>query len=174
MSDPQAEAPLLRVLEGKGFRPVGGTADVKVDVRIVAATNRDLEQEVAEGRFREDLYYRLNVVSIRIPPLRERREDIPELVEYLLRRHAQTLGKRISGLTHEAMQLVLDAIERSGDGSKESVISALFDTKDRDSVLGTYSIDENGDTTLTDYGVYTIDGGELTFDTTVEAEAATE
>ena len=71
---------------------------------------------------------------------------------------------------YEAARLALDAIERSGTGSKEDIVAALFDTKDRESVLGTYSIDENGDTTLTDYGVYTIDGGELTFDSTIKAE----
>ncbi len=71
---------------------------------------------------------------------------------------------------YEAMRLALDAIERSGTGEKEDIIAALFDTKDRASVLGTYSIDENGDTTLTDYGVYTIDGGQLTFDSTIKAE----
>jgi branched-chain amino acid transport system substrate-binding protein len=73
---------------------------------------------------------------------------------------------------YEAMRLVLDAIERSGTGNKEDIVKALFDTKDRESVLGTYSIDENGDTTLTDYGVYTIDGGELKFDSTIKAQAA--
>jgi branched-chain amino acid transport system substrate-binding protein len=71
---------------------------------------------------------------------------------------------------YEAMRLALDAIERSGTGNKEDIIKALFETQDRSSVLGTYSIDENGDTTLTDYGVYTIDGGELTFDSTIKAE----
>jgi branched-chain amino acid transport system substrate-binding protein len=72
---------------------------------------------------------------------------------------------------YEAARLALDAIERSGTGSKEDIIKALFETKDRESVLGTYSIDENGDTTLTDYGVYTIEGGELTFDSTIKAQA---
>ncbi|HET8757089.1 MAG TPA: branched-chain amino acid ABC transporter substrate-binding protein [Solirubrobacteraceae bacterium] len=72
---------------------------------------------------------------------------------------------------YEAMRLALDAIERSGDGSRENIIKALFETKDRESVLGTYSIDENGDTTLTDYGVYTIDGGSLQFDSTIKAQA---
>jgi branched-chain amino acid transport system substrate-binding protein len=71
---------------------------------------------------------------------------------------------------YEAMRLALDAIERSGSGNKEDIIKALFETQDRSSVLGTYSIDENGDTTLTDYGVYTIDGGELTFDSTIKAQ----
>jgi branched-chain amino acid transport system substrate-binding protein len=73
---------------------------------------------------------------------------------------------------YEAMRLAMDAIERSGTGNKEDIVKALFETKDRSSVLGTYSIDENGDTTLTDYGVYTIDGGELTFDSTIKAEGA--
>jgi branched-chain amino acid transport system substrate-binding protein len=72
---------------------------------------------------------------------------------------------------YEAMRLALDAIERSGSGKKEDIVKALFDTKDRQSVLGTYSIDENGDTTLTDYGVYSIKGGELTFDSTIKAQA---
>ena len=72
---------------------------------------------------------------------------------------------------YEAMQLALDAIKRSGTGSKEDVLKAIFDTKDRSSVLGTYSINENGDTTLTDYGVYTIGGGELEFDQTIKAAA---
>jgi branched-chain amino acid transport system substrate-binding protein len=71
---------------------------------------------------------------------------------------------------YEAMRLALDAIQRSGDGSKESVVKALFETKDHQSVLGTYSIDENGDTTLTDYGVYTVKGGELQFDKTIKAQ----
>jgi branched-chain amino acid transport system substrate-binding protein len=71
---------------------------------------------------------------------------------------------------YEAMRLVLDAIERSGTGDKADVLTALFDTQDRASVLGTYSIDDNGDTTLTDYGVYTIEDGELVFDQTIKAE----
>jgi branched-chain amino acid transport system substrate-binding protein len=71
---------------------------------------------------------------------------------------------------YEAMRLALDAIERSGTGEKEDIVKALFETKDRSSVLGTYSIDENGDTTLTDYGIYTVEGGELTFDQTVKAQ----
>ena len=70
---------------------------------------------------------------------------------------------------YEAMRLALDSIERSGSGAKEDVLKALFETKDRESVLGTYSIDENGDTTLTDYGIYTVDNGELTFDQTIKA-----
>jgi DNA-binding NtrC family response regulator len=101
------QAKLLRAIEQKEILPVGANEPIHVETRVLAATNKDLLKEVESGRFREDLYYRLNVVCIRIPPLRERREDIPDLVEFLLSRHARTLGKRISGVTHEAMQLLL-------------------------------------------------------------------
>jgi DNA-binding NtrC family response regulator len=101
------QAKLLRAIEQKEILPVGANEPVRVEARVLAATNKDLLKEVEAGRFREDLYYRLNVVCISIPPLRERREDIPDLVEFLLARHARALGKRISGVTHEAMQLLL-------------------------------------------------------------------
>ena len=79
---------LLRVLQQREVTPVGAAHPVPVDVQIIAATNRDLESEVAEGRFREDLYYRLNMVELRVPPLRDRVEDIPELIEFFSRRFA--------------------------------------------------------------------------------------
>jgi DNA-binding NtrC family response regulator len=101
------QAKLLRAIEQKEVLPVGADEPVRVEVRVLAATNKDLLKEVEAGRFREDLYYRLNVVCIHIPPLRQRREDIPDLVDFLLARHARVLGKRISGVTHEAMQLLL-------------------------------------------------------------------
>jgi DNA-binding NtrC family response regulator len=101
------QAKLLRAIEQKEILPIGANEPVCVEARVLAATNKDLLKEVESGRFRDDLYYRLNVVCISIPPLRERREDIPDLVEFLLSRHARTLGKRISGVTHEAMQLLL-------------------------------------------------------------------
>jgi DNA-binding NtrC family response regulator len=98
---------LLRAIEQKEIMPVGANEPVQVEARVLAATNKDLPREVEAGRFREDLYYRLNVVCIRIPALRERREDIPALVEYLLAGHARVLGKRITGVTHEAMQILM-------------------------------------------------------------------
>jgi DNA-binding NtrC family response regulator len=101
------QAKLLRAIEHKEVLPVGANEPVHVEARVLAATNKDLLKEVEAGRFREDLYYRLNVVCIHLPPLRDRREDIPALVEHLLARHAETLGKRFRGVTHEAMQLLL-------------------------------------------------------------------
>jgi DNA-binding NtrC family response regulator len=107
---PQAtQAKLLRAIEQKEVLPVGANEPVRVEARVLAATNKDLWKEVEAGRFREDLFYRLNVVRIHVPALRERREDIPALVEHLLRRHAQALGKHIRGVTPEAMQLLLAA-----------------------------------------------------------------
>jgi transcriptional regulator with PAS, ATPase and Fis domain len=101
------QAKLLRAIEQKEVMPVGANEPLLVQVRILAATNKNLPREVEQGRFREDLYYRLNVVSIAIPPLRQRREDIPDLVDFLLAKHARTLGKRIGGVSHEAMRILL-------------------------------------------------------------------
>src|SRR5262249_23296798 len=95
------QAKLLRAVEHKEVLPIGANEPVPVEARVLAATNKDLRKAVEDGRFREDLFYRLNVVRIDLPPLRQRREDIPELIEFLLARHARTLGKRISGVTHE-------------------------------------------------------------------------
>ena len=94
---------LLRFLQERTFERVGGNETLKVDVRIIAASNRDLKQRIAEGHFREDLYYRLNVVTLEIPPLRERASDIPELAMFFVRRYAQENGKRIEGLSDEAL-----------------------------------------------------------------------
>ncbi|MCL4500742.1 MAG: sigma-54 dependent transcriptional regulator [Deltaproteobacteria bacterium] len=102
------QAKMLRVLQEKEFEPVGATRTIKVDVRVIAATNKDLLQEVQSGRFREDLYYRLNVVSLTIPPLRERREDIPLLAEYFLKVYAEKNRRTIKGLE----PAVLDAFQR--------------------------------------------------------------
>lgn len=101
------QAKLLRAIEQKEVLPVGANEPVRVEARVLAATNKDLTREVEQGRFREDLYYRLNVVVVALPPLRERREDIPELVEHLVAKQAAALGKRVTGVTHEAMQLLL-------------------------------------------------------------------
>jgi two-component system response regulator PilR (NtrC family) len=99
---------LLRVLQNREFKRVGGTEDIHVDVRIIAATNKDLEKAVKEKRFREDLYYRLNVIQIKLPSLRERREDIPVLAAHFLKRYSEELNKNISGISPEALHLFLN------------------------------------------------------------------
>jgi PAS domain S-box-containing protein len=101
---PDAQAKLLRVLQEREFDPVGGTAPVKADVRVIAATNRDLAAEVRAKRFREDLHYRLNVFPVRLPPLRERRDDIPLLVHFLLGKFAPRVGKPFDEVTRATMQ----------------------------------------------------------------------
>jgi transcriptional regulator with PAS, ATPase and Fis domain len=99
---------LLRVLQDREFERLGGTKTLKVDVRLVAATNRDLRAALEEGTFREDLYYRLNVVAIDIPPLRDHKEDIPALAEFFLERYAKESAKPITGITPEAMKRLMD------------------------------------------------------------------
>jgi two-component system response regulator PilR (NtrC family) len=94
---------LLRAIQSRTIRRVGGNEDQKIDVRLIAATNRNLEKMVADGTFREDLYYRLNVLMLTTPPLRERREDIPILVEHFFKKCAAKFGKELQGVTPEAM-----------------------------------------------------------------------
>jgi DNA-binding NtrC family response regulator len=101
------QAKLLHVIEDREFERVGGTRPIKVDVRLIAATNRDLEQQVKGGKFREDLFFRLNVVSIKLPPLRERKQDIPRLVEAFLREFNIEHEKYITGISRGAMDLLM-------------------------------------------------------------------
>ena len=99
---------LLRVLEQKEFRRVGGSELIAISSRILAATNRDLNKAIEEGRFRADLYYRLNVISIHIPPLRERREDIPLLIDHFIEKFNIEMGKRVQGVSEEAVRIMMD------------------------------------------------------------------
>ncbi|HXW04138.1 MAG TPA: sigma-54 dependent transcriptional regulator [Vicinamibacterales bacterium] len=103
---PALQAKLLRFLEEKAFKRVGGSADIRVDVRVVAATNRDLEDAVKQGRFREDLYYRLNVMQIHLPPLREHVSDVPELVTYYIDQFNREFRKQVRGITPEALEVL--------------------------------------------------------------------
>jgi len=102
------QAKLLRFLDSGEFRRVGGTRNLKADVRIIAATNRDLNEMVRKGEFRQDLYYRLNVINIYLPPLRERRDDIPALSEYFLRKFSMKLSKSMKGFTPDAIEALLN------------------------------------------------------------------
>jgi DNA-binding NtrC family response regulator len=102
------QAKLLRFLESKSFKRVGGTRDISVDVRVVAATNRDLEERIAEKAFREDLFYRLNVIPVNIPPLRDRPEDILPLAEFFLRDFNEELGKSVDGIDKSAIKAMED------------------------------------------------------------------
>ncbi|HEY0077124.1 MAG TPA: sigma-54 dependent transcriptional regulator [Pyrinomonadaceae bacterium] len=116
------QAKLLRALQEREIRRVGGTRAIKIDVRVVAATNRDLRAMVSDGRFRDDLYYRINVLSIDVPPLRERREDIPVLIQFFLKKHTRNTSRLIRGLTPEARKVMM---EYAWPGNVRQIESAI-------------------------------------------------
>jgi DNA-binding NtrC family response regulator len=105
---PELQVRLLRVLQEKEFQRVGGTGQRRSDFRMIAASNRSLEEEVQEGRFREDLYYRVNVISFTLPPLREKKDDIPLLAAYFLEQYALREGKKIGGVAEDALELLME------------------------------------------------------------------
>jgi transcriptional regulator with GAF, ATPase, and Fis domain len=102
----ETQIALLRVLQEREFERVGGTGSIRINVRVIAATNRDLQAAIAGGTFRSDLFYRLNVFPIEVPPLRERREDIPVLVAYFIDRYARKAGKRFRGVSKKSLELL--------------------------------------------------------------------
>ncbi len=126
----ETQAKLLRVLEEKEIKRVGGTRIIKVDVRILAATNTDLRQAVEEKEFRPDLYYRLNIVPVYLPPLRERREDIPLLTRHFLRRYNKKFRKDISGISEEALQCLKDYSWPGNVRELKNIIERIIALKD--------------------------------------------
>ncbi len=103
---PETQIALLRVLQERTFERVGGGKPIPVDVRVIAATNRDLDRAMSDGSFRDDLYYRLSVFPLQVPPLRDRREDIPLLIEYLTQRYAAKMGKKITSVSRKTIDLL--------------------------------------------------------------------
>jgi two-component system response regulator PilR (NtrC family) len=111
---PTMQVKLLRVLQDRRFRRLGGTEEVQADIRVIAATNQDLQKMVAENRFREDLYYRINVIHLDLPPLRERREDVPLLADHFLAKYSEGIETPVRSISHEAMD-VLSAYDWPGN-----------------------------------------------------------
>ncbi|MGE5300836.1 MAG: sigma-54-dependent transcriptional regulator [Acidobacteriota bacterium] len=128
------QSKLLRVLQDKEIRRLGGKEAIKVDVRIIAATNKDLEKELAKGNFREDLYYRLRVVSIDMPPLRSRKTDIPELVEFFINKYNSEFGKRVKGVETQALKALTEYGWPGNIRQLESVIERAVLMCDNDTI----------------------------------------
>ena len=153
---PATQAKILRVLQEREFEPVGSTQTIKVDTRVIVATNKNLEKEIQEGRFREDLYYRLNVITVEVPPLRRRREDIPLLADFFLKHYAEKNRRLIKGFTPRATDLLMrydwpgnvreleNIIERAVIMARGEMITPLefpFDLQDLDVELKESRID---------------------------------
>ena len=128
------QSKFLRVLEDQTFRRVGGVRDISVDVQVVASTNRDLEQAVREGKFREDLFYRLSVIPVQIPPLRERKEDIPLLVDHFIQRYNTQFRKNVKGVTPEGLKLLTNYSWPGNIRELKNAIERAMILLDRDSI----------------------------------------
>jgi two-component system response regulator PilR (NtrC family) len=132
---PHLQVKLLRFLQDKTFTPVGSTEELSVDVRVIAASNKDLEAEVMQGRFREDLYYRLNVVQINLPPLRARKDDIPLLANYFVEKYSRELNKDIKKISNEAMELLMNYPFPGNVRELENVIERAIALETSDSLF---------------------------------------
>jgi two-component system, NtrC family, response regulator HydG len=133
---------LLRILQEGQFERLGSNKTITVDVRIIAATNRKIEEMVRDGRFREDLYWRLNVITINLPPLRDRKEDIPALVHHFLSRYAMKNGKTVSGIESRAMDILMDYAWPGNVRELENIVERSV-VLDRDGVLGEDDLPRN-------------------------------
>lgn len=147
---PFLQVKLLRVVQEKTFRRIGGTENIKVDVRIISATNQDLEQKVKNSSFREDLYYRLNVIPVKIPPLRERNEDIPMLARYFIEKYSKEFGKEITKISPYALRLLMEYPFSGNVRELENIIERSVALETTNIILpenliipGTGEIDEN-------------------------------
>ncbi|MEJ2616043.1 MAG: sigma 54-interacting transcriptional regulator [Ignavibacteriaceae bacterium] len=146
----ELQAKLLRVLQEGEFERLGGTIPIHVDVRVIAATNRDLENALKEGTFREDLYYRLNVFPIKIPPLRERKEDIPVLVNHFINKHCKKIGKKIESISPKLMKNLINYDWPGNVRELENVIERAIIVSPENSFKLEESLNqnkENGNTT---------------------------
>jgi two-component system response regulator AtoC len=145
---PALQAKLLQVLQDKEFSRLGGKKDIRVDVRVLVATNRNIGEAVKTGRFREDLYYRLNVVSITVPPLRERKEEIPFFVEYFLDKFTKKYNKKISPLSERMTKLLLQHRWSGNVRELENVLQRYVVLRDEDAIIGelTPSLNNNPET----------------------------
>jgi len=134
-TSPALQLRLLRILQEGELKPVGGTKTITVDVRVLAATNKDLQEEVKAGRFREDLYYRLNIYPIHLPPLRERQEDIPDLVDHFIKKYSRKINRRIKGIDKKTMALLKKAPYPGNIRELENEIERVITLADDDSML---------------------------------------
>lgn len=133
---------LLRALQEGEIKPVGSTKTIKVDVRVIAATNRDLLKDVQGGRFREDLYYRLNVFPINIPPLRERKEDIPELVHFFIKKFSLRISKKVKGIDELVLQNLTNSAFPGNVRELENEIERMITLADEGTLIGTEELSE--------------------------------
>ncbi len=149
-TSPALQLRLLRILQEGELKPVGGTKMIIVDVRVIAATNKNMEEEVKAGRFREDLYYRLNVFPINLPPLRHRRDDIPDLIDHFVRKYSKKIGKKINGIKSDALKMLTIAPFKGNIRELENEVERIITLADDNSEITPdllsprfHSIDDN-------------------------------